>query len=42
LLGTFFVPLLYVLAEGLKEKIFGKPGRKVVPTAEPAHVGAHH
>lgn len=29
-LGTFFIPLLYVLAEGAKEKMFGAP-KRVVP-----------
>lgn len=39
LLGTFFIPLLYVLAEGVKEKIFGKSKRVMAPAGHPAPAG---
>jgi len=39
--GTFFIPVLYVLAEGLKEKIFGTPKRRVTRATEPAPAAGH-
>jgi hydrophobe/amphiphile efflux-1 (HAE1) family protein len=34
-LGVFFIPLLYVLVEGLKEKFFGSPDKQeAIPAAE--------
>jgi HAE1 family hydrophobic/amphiphilic exporter-1/multidrug efflux pump len=33
-MGVFFIPLLYVLVEGLKEKFFGLPKELVAPEAQ--------
>jgi HAE1 family hydrophobic/amphiphilic exporter-1/multidrug efflux pump len=40
-IGTFFIPVLYVLAEGLKEKIFGAPKRRAAPLQQPAPAGGN-
>jgi HAE1 family hydrophobic/amphiphilic exporter-1/multidrug efflux pump len=40
-IGTFFIPVLYVLAEGLKEKIFGAPKRRVASIQQPAPAGGN-
>jgi len=41
-IGTFFIPVLYVLAEGLKEKMFGAPKKKTLaPAGEPVPAGGH-
>jgi len=40
-IGTLFIPMLYVLAEGLKEKIFGASKREsAAPAGEPSGTGA--
>jgi multidrug efflux pump subunit AcrB len=36
-IGIFVIPLLYVLIEGLKERVFGAPARQRSPVVESSH-----